>query len=84
MIYSAPKILVSLLSFGLNGTADGEFASPCGVAVDGGGNIYVADTGNDRMQIFDSTGMHLLSFGTMGAGDGNFDSPVACSVDSAT
>jgi sugar lactone lactonase YvrE len=33
-------------------TAPGVFSAPGGVAIDGSGNVYVADTGNDRVQVF--------------------------------
>jgi DNA-binding beta-propeller fold protein YncE len=36
----------------LSGSADGEFNDPRGISVDGAGNVYVADTGNDRVQKF--------------------------------
>jgi len=70
-----------LLKFGTNGgnggtgTGDGEFDSPRGVAVDGSGDIYVTDTGNDRIQIFSSSGVFQSKFGSSGSGDGQFDSP---------
>ncbi len=41
-----------LFSFGQPGIADGEFLYPNAVAVDGEGRVYVADTGNDRVQIW--------------------------------
>ncbi len=44
--------------------ADGEFNAPRGVAVDGSGRIFVADTGNDRIQIFDRYGAYLFEFGS--------------------
>lgn len=32
--------------------SDGQLSSPIGVAVDVVGNVYVADTGNGRIQVF--------------------------------
>src|SRR5439155_226137 len=43
--------------------ASGEFANPSGVATDGNGNIYVADTGNSRIQKFDANGTFLTAWG---------------------
>ena len=40
-----------LASLGTSGQGDGEFNRPSGVAVDREGNIYVADWGNERVQI---------------------------------
>src|SRR3989304_4859767 len=71
-----------LLSFGTLGSGDGQFHDPSGVAVDSGGNIYVADTVNNRIQKFDSNGNFLLSFGSFGSGDGQFNSPFGVEVDS--
>ncbi|WP_265578468.1 PEP-CTERM sorting domain-containing protein [Microcystis aeruginosa] len=39
-------------TFGSSGTGNGQFSLPTGIAVGSGGNIYVADTGNDRVQVF--------------------------------
>ena len=41
-----------LTAFGSRGGGAGEFEFPEGVALDGQGNVYVADTGNDRIQKF--------------------------------
>jgi DNA-binding beta-propeller fold protein YncE len=38
---------------------DGQFANPRSVAVDGQGNLYVADSDNYRIQKFDSDGRYL-------------------------
>ena len=35
---------------------EGQFTEPSGVAVNGQGDIIVADTNNHRIQIFDSNG----------------------------
>jgi hypothetical protein len=60
-------------SFG--GSGDGQYLTPSGVATDGSGNIYVADTGggaaggNFRVLKFDKSGTFLLTFG-WGVADG--------------
>ncbi len=38
--------------FGGQGLADGQFSFPMGVAVDDRGRVYVADTSNDRVQVW--------------------------------
>jgi hypothetical protein len=43
------------------GTSGTQFNKPTGVACDGQGNLYVADTGNDRIQVFRPDGGHLRS-----------------------
>ena len=68
------------LEFGKYGTSDREFDDPQGVAVDDRGHIYVADRGNDRVQIFDRSGAHLRSFGTFGTGDGEFNKPYGIAI----
>jgi sugar lactone lactonase YvrE len=39
-------------SFGVPGIADGQFSFPNGLALDSRGRVYVADTFNDRVQIW--------------------------------
>ncbi|GAB2707520.1 hypothetical protein GCM10011495_31720 [Hymenobacter frigidus] len=46
----------SLTQIGGAGTAPGQFQQPEGVAVDAAGNIYVADTGNNRLQKLSASG----------------------------
>jgi len=43
-----------LLAWGSQGFGLGQFNYPAGVAVDSSGNVYVADTGNNRVQKFGS------------------------------
>lgn len=59
----------------------GDFFGPRAVAVDAQGNVYVADTGNHRVQKFDKDGKFLAVYGTRGAGDGQFNEPVGIFVD---
>jgi uncharacterized protein (TIGR03663 family) len=53
---------------------DGQFQEPWGIAVDDDGRVYVADTWNHRVQVFDSDGTFLNKWGAYGqtSGDSEF------------
>ena len=54
-------------SWGQTGTAAGQFRQPRSLAIDAQGLVYVADTGNRRIQVFDGDGNlkgRLLNVGT--------------------
>ena len=72
-----------ILKWGSSGSGDGQFNAPYGVAVDSNGNVYVADTSNHRIQVFDHNGVFLRKWGSYGSGDGKFNSPRGVAVDSA-
>lgn len=61
--YSAAS-LTYLGGWGSHGSLPGEFDNPRGITVDPYGDIYVADSGNNRVEKFTSTGKFLLSFNT--------------------
>ena len=63
------------LQFFFQGTEDGFFTRPNGVAVDEEGNIIVADSRNDRIQVFSSSGVFITKFGLKGTAPGEFDRP---------
>lgn len=48
-----------LLEWGTRGAGPGEFTLVHSVAVDGRGRVYVADRGNNRVQVFDDHGKFL-------------------------
>ena len=53
----------------------GEFSAPAGVVMLLDGTVYVADTGNDRIQVFHPNGTFAFAFGATGSGEGNFSEP---------
>ncbi len=46
-------------SWGEPGAGPGQFSTPHSIAVDDRGNVYVADRGNGRIQVFDGDGRFL-------------------------
>ena len=56
-----------LKSWGKRGTGNGEFANVRSIAVDAQGNVYAADGGNKRIEVFDNDG----NFKTAYTGVGN-------------
>jgi DNA-binding beta-propeller fold protein YncE len=53
-------------SWGKKGTANGEFANVRSIAVDAQGNVYAADGGNKRVQVFDNDGNFKTAFTNVG------------------
>jgi DNA-binding beta-propeller fold protein YncE len=80
-----------LETWGTPGSGDGEFkfsSNQSGrargfgdVAFDPEGNIYVADTGNARVQKFAPDRSFLLAWGSEGKGDGQFVTPSGIAID---
>jgi len=67
--------------WGSSGTGDGQFSSPWGIAVDNAGNVYVADSANNRVQKFDSSNAFVTKWGALGNGNGQFYNPHGIAVD---
>lgn len=61
--------------WGSLGSGPGQFNQPKGLAVDGAGVVYVADSLNNRVQRFSADGTLLGQFGSAGTGNGQFQSP---------
>lgn len=66
---------------GSRGSGNGQLLDPDGLAVSADGEVWVADTGNARIQKFDSEGRSVLTFGAFGTGDGQFKSPKRIAID---
>jgi hypothetical protein len=74
-VASAHAELMFSTTFGSEGTGDGQFLGPRGIGVDqttlgpSSGDVYVADTGNARVEQFDSAGSFIRMWG-WGVADG--------------
>jgi sugar lactone lactonase YvrE len=55
-------------------------ASPSGLATDVAGNVYLVDTGNNRVLKFSNVGTLLTSWGSAGTGNGQFNQPWGVAV----
>lgn len=70
-------------TIGGRGTSgEGKFNFPTNLAVDSKGSLYVADTGNFRVQVFDRDGRFVRSIGKLGSLPGFFARPKGVAVDS--
>jgi sugar lactone lactonase YvrE len=62
-------------------TSPGDLAKPSGLAVDQEGNLYVCDTLNNRIEVFDADGKFIRAFGKAGDGPGYFARPKGVAID---
>ena len=72
---SDAAVVKPLASWGGLGSGPGEFNEPRGLSADARGNVYVADTKNSRIQVFDREGEFLRTFGRRGASPGELNEP---------
>ena len=60
---------------GSSGSGPGQLLGPQGLSVGPEGNIYVADTGNDRIQKFSAEGNFVIEIGGFGFDEEQFNEP---------
>lgn len=88
------RVVAAVRQLGVTGAAGkgpGQFSFPRAVAVDGQGRVYVADSGNNRVQVFNADGSFVRQFGStckldtregcQGDGRGQFNEPWGIAVD---
>ena len=73
-----PVLILNELS--VAGTGDGQLTLPRNMAVGPDGRIYVLDSGNHRLQVFDEDGTFVSSWGGFGAEPGQFNEPWGIAV----
>jgi Glucose / Sorbosone dehydrogenase/NHL repeat len=71
-LYPLPLVYSQEFSYSMSwreaGRADGRLLGPEGIAVDpSSGNVYVVDTGNNRIQVFSSNGTFITRWGNYGS-----------------
>jgi tripartite motif-containing protein 71 len=82
-VYKNTTIYQFIKYWGSEGIADGQFNYPNDISVDSSkGNVYVADTNNNRIQKFDSNGNFITKWGSYGSEDRQFSSPGNTAIDS--
>ncbi|WP_230742746.1 OmpL47-type beta-barrel domain-containing protein [Methanooceanicella nereidis] len=62
------------------GSQDGQINTPYGIAINSSDYVFVADSGNDRFQIFDPAGNFVYRLGVNGSGDGEFKGPTGIEI----
>jgi DNA-binding beta-propeller fold protein YncE len=62
--------------FGTKGAADGQLDQPSDIDLDADGNVYIADTNNNRIAVFGADGAFITN-----AGAAQLEKPVAVEVD---
>jgi DNA-binding beta-propeller fold protein YncE len=82
LVYSPAGQLLFQIGDGVQGDTPGRFGYPTDVVIDGAGNFYVAEYGeNDRIQVFSPEGKWLRQWGGHGAAPGEFLRPRALAID---
>lgn len=69
-----------LNALGRPGQGAGQFLKPAGLDLDHRGLLYVADSGNNRVQVVDSEGTFVSEYGVRGWRTGEFDNPTDVAI----
>jgi hypothetical protein len=71
MTSSYAYALTIISTWGSSGSGNGQFDSPSGMDLDFKGHLYVADSGNDRIQEFTQDGKFINIWGPLGVATGD-------------
>jgi tripartite motif-containing protein 71 len=66
---------------GVSGSGPGQLNDPTGVRVDKAGHLWVADTDNNRINVYTTSGSFRSSFGGLGGGAGKLNEPTDIAFD---
>jgi DNA-binding beta-propeller fold protein YncE len=63
------------------GPENGQLSQPSSITIDQKGNVYVADTANNRIQVFSSNGTFISKWGGYGSVNGALRNPQGIAID---
>jgi len=66
--------------FGTTGSGNGQLNSPASLSIGEKGEVWVTDSGNNRVEEFTSVGEYIAQFGSGGSGTEQFSSPWGIAV----
>jgi YD repeat-containing protein len=71
-------------AFGSEGTGNGQFNRPGGIAIDSSGNLWIVDAGNNRIEKFSASGSWIATYGKTGSGEAQFNEPRTIAINQTT
>lgn len=87
-VVSVPQVTIPAITdvpvaatTGSKGSDQGQFQDPKDIAVNSSGEIYIADSGNHRIQHFDSDGVFIRAWGQKGQNEAQFNMPSGMAID---
>jgi RHS repeat-associated protein len=75
------EICTTACKAGIAGSGTKQLNAPHGIATDSSGGVWVADTGNNRIEGFGPTGTYLEMFGKEGTTEGKLKAPKGVAID---
>jgi len=71
-------------TFGSSGSGEGQFSKPYSATIDGEGNLWITDHGNNRIEEFTTAGVFKARYGSTGTGNVNFKGPWGIAINKST
>jgi YD repeat-containing protein len=74
------EVCTSSCKAGISGSGSGQFSGPLGIAIGSSGNVWVVDSGNNRIEEFSSEGAYINRVGSKGSGKTQFNEPKGIAI----
>jgi len=76
------EVCTSSCQAGRSGAGEGQFKEPHNIAFDAQGNMWVSDSGNNRLEEFNKENKYERKLGSEGSGNGQLKDPQGVTIDS--